>query len=668
MGKTRLAEEFIAHVRAAGGRGIAAGAYEGETGLTYGLFIEVLRAAFWSGEIRPFEQLSPAVLSELGRLLPELAQGQPAPLPLESPGAQARFFAGVADALHTALDGPSPQVLFLDDLHWADEASLDLLAFVVRRLKDWPVMVLAAWRAEDLPAESRARRLLAESQRSGIGSLIHLSPLEAASVCDLVRAVLSSTAGSPQELSQRLYHESEGSPFFLVEYLRLLASGSPDADEEWPLPANVRELLRSRLGALEETAAQVLQSGAVIGRSFDFDILHLASGRSEEETVDALEELEARGLVHETPAADGALAGWRSPVYVFTHDKLRALVYEETSLARRRLLHRRAAEAMIERAHVPIELRSWAGQIAHHARAAGLPSLAAEYYVMAGEYARSLYANRAALDHYQSALALNHPTAREINLAIGELHTLHGEYRAARRCYQTAAALSLPDTVQMAQATHHLGDLCYRQGAWDQAERYYREALRALGNEEEGAAPEDESPEQMARLLADMGKACYHQGRSSEASELAKRALQLAEMCGDLRTQAQVHNLLGMLARSQQRLEDALFHLEHSLDLAGRLDEPEGSIAASNNLALVRAERGEMDEAIVLLLQALQHCRLLGDRHHEAALCNNLADLYHTAGRPEPAMEALKQAVVIFAEIGGQDQQASPQIWKLTEW
>ena len=130
----------------------------------------------------------------------------------------------------------------------------------------------------------------------------------------------------------------------------------------------------------------------------------------------------------------------QQPTYDFYHDKLRALVYEEISLARRRLLHRRVAEALIKRARTSTERGGLAGLIAYHYRMAGQDAAAAEYFTLAGEHARRIYAERRRARVFESALALGHPDVAALHEAIGDLSTLLGEYRAAMQSYETAAA------------------------------------------------------------------------------------------------------------------------------------------------------------------------------------------------------------------------------------
>lgn len=658
IGKTRLAEEFLAHAQAQGGTTITARCYEGETNLAYGLFSEGLRAALSLFDTSTrLAEVPDHWLSEAARLLPELASLRPGlpPAPaLDSPGAQSRFFEGINQLLLALCRGSQPGVILFDDLHWADAASLDLLTYLVRRLRGRPLCLLATWRSESATA-SRLQQLLAEAQRVGATTLLPLPRLSQSAVAELVGSVASgANLAEPERLESRLYQETEGLPFFLVEYLTVLTKETETANGgEWSMPGGVRGLLRSRLAGVSETGWQLLTTAAVIGRSFDFDTLRAASGRSDDEVVTALEAVIEQGLVAEVKGSSE-----RGLTYDFSHEKLRTLVYEEASLTRRRLLHRRVADALISRARGRYDLGALAGQIAYHYRLTGQEGEAAEYFKLAGEHARNLYANAESLAHFRAALALGHPDAAALHEAIGDLHTLLGEYNAALTSYETAAALA--ETEALVRVEHKLGNVHHRRGDWELAESYYQAALAA--QKESGQAGEN------ARLYADWSLTAHHHGQATKALNLAQQAQALAENAGDTQALAQVHNILGILARSQNDSALACRHLEQSLAMAEALGDSSARIAALNNLALAYSASGDIERAIKLTETALALCASQGDRHREAALHNNLADLFHAAGQTEAAMPHLKQAVTIFAEIGAETGAPQPEIWKLVEW
>lgn len=688
IGKTRLAEEFLAYARARGAVALSGRSYEGEADLVYGPFIEALRAALKIPDVaRRLHAIPGHWLVEGARLLPELAAlipGLPAAPPLDGPGAQSRFLEGLAQLLLGVCAGgpglyssssstaertegeapgimPSilPGILFLDDLHWADAATLHLLGYLARRLRGNPLFVLVTWRREGMPADHPLLALIADVQRAGMGHVLALSRLRPNHIADLVQAVGSAGVRLPPGLEERLYQEAEGLPFFVVEYLASLVEGTnAEGNGNWAMPLSVRDLLHMRLAAVKDAGWQLLNTAAVIGRSFDYETLQLASGRSEAETVAGLESLIAQGLILEQEHSGSA-----SPIYDFSHEKLRELVYEETSQARRRLLHRRVAEVLLEEARSQPEVGSLAGQVAHQYQLAGQETLAAEYFIAAGEYARSLFANAEALAHFQAALACGTPKTAELYEAIGDLSTLLADYNAALKSYETAASLCEPEC--LARVEHKLGDLCHRRGEWELAEIHYGAALEIL--------EERNDPAERARLYADWARTAFQRDEPGRALELAQSALDLAQQAGEPRAQAQAHNMLGILARNTLDLEGANRHLEQSLAIAERLGDISARIAALNNLALAYGDQGRTGQAISLAEAALKLCAQQGDRHREAALHNNLADLLYQAGNSAKAMEHLKIAVAIFAEIGEPGANAgpgsvSPEIWKLTEW
>jgi predicted ATPase/DNA-binding SARP family transcriptional activator len=647
IGKTRLAEEFVAHVRERGATAIVARCYAGEKNLAYGPFVEGLSAALGRESGGRLKDLPDVSLQEAARLLPDLSpDSQPAP-PLDTPGARSRFFAEVVRVLLEILDGPPPGVLFFDDLQWADDASLSLLNYLIRRLGDKPLCVLLTWRTEDVPEGHRLRELLAETRRSGAATALTLERLGPESVDELVGNVVPDAA----MLGPRLSDETEGLPLFLAEYLAAVEKGELDpGDDAWTLPGGVQDLLKARLGTVGETAGQILAAAAVVGRSFDFDTVRAASGRGEEETLDALEELISRGLIREVGAAGV------TPSYDFDHDKLRTLVYEETSLARKRLLHRRTAAALSGQTRGR-ESEALAGQIARHHRLAGQDVEAARSFRLAGDYARSLHANTEALSHYEEALALGHPDTATLHEAIGDLRTRTGEYGAALASYEAAASSAGPE--ELAAIEHKIGNVHARRGERDLARLHYESALDEFSRTIREV--------DLARLYADWSLLSHGQDEPEEATAFARRALELAEGTGDTRALAQAHNMLGILAGKSGDQQASLRHLAESLDLAEALGDSDAQVAALNNLALARESGGEPEEALKLAELALKLCVASGDRHREAALHNNLADLFHATGREQESMEHLKRAVELFAEIGERDE-LQPEVWKLVEW
>ncbi len=657
IGKTRLAEEFLAEVRGKGAGTLVARCYEGESHLAYGPLAMALLGTLPRAETAWPARLEAPWMAEIARLLPELAttqsDGEYLP-PIEGPGAQTRFYEALRRALIAACASATQGIFVLDDAQWADGATLTFLAYLVRRLADQPLSVMLLYRTGETGEQPELEHLLDVARKTKRATIIELERLRPKDVRALLAAQFPHE-NAQSDVGKRLYQETEGLPFFLVEYLAAIGNGVLATESDsWSLPGGVRDLLRSHLRVASETGWQVMSAAAVLGRSAPYELLREVSGRSDDETVSAIEELTERDLLREatTESAKATV-----PVYDFSHEKLRALAYEDTSLARRRLLHRRAAESLSIRLAGHRDSAVQASQVARHYLLAGNDAEAARYYRRAGNDARSLFANADALEHLRTALALGHPHAVALHRDIGDLETLLGDYHAALASYEKAAAFCTAH--ELPAIEHRLGNVYARRGEWAAATAHYEAAE---------AASEDAEPDLawQSMLSSDWSLAALRKGEPERARILATQALSLAEQSGDFHALAQAHNILGILMSDE--LAEARAHLEESLEAATQLNAPMIRVAALNNLAHLWQKSGSLTEAIRCAQAALDLCVTLGDRHREAALQNNLADLLHAADRSDEAMVHVRQAVLIYAEIGVEAGTVQPEIWKLSEW
>jgi DNA-binding SARP family transcriptional activator len=663
IGKTRLAEELLAHAAKDGAVVLRTRSYEGEMDLAYGPFAEILRV--WLRKLDADGLLNTIAawsLREASKLVPDVDTQVTAPFdaPLDAQTARTRFFEGVSQVLLTTPPDGSAAVLFFDDVQWADQASLALLAYLARRIRGLPILLLMTARNEQAQAGGLAR-LLSDARRADALSVLQLERLSQLNVDELVIAsatIVDTMRSSPEALkllARRLYTETDGVPLLIHEYLTALRTGTLDpAEPAWDMPDRVHEILKSRSSAVSETAKNALATASAIGRSFDIETLQAAIEWDEETTVTAVDELVAHGLITGT---DQQSVG-ASPSYDFSHDKLRTVVYEDTSLARRRLLHRRIAHTLAARQYAHRDAGAIAAQVAGHFQLAGEDHIAAPFFAKAGEHARSLYANVEALAHFRAALQLGHPDRRTLHEVIGDVQTTLAAYSAALESYELASERA--DEVERARIERKRADIYHRRGEWETAEGALRAAMGLIdetGNEAESA-----------RLRAELGLALHHQGRSDEAMTCARQALELAGVAGDPRALARAHNVFGIVASRQGEFDAACRHLELSAAAAEQGRDREAQVAALNNLAQVHGAAGDLQQAVELSEAALALCATQGDRHHEAALHNNLADLFHESGKPEQALCHIRSAVTIYAEIGVESGSVQPGIWKLTEW
>jgi DNA-binding SARP family transcriptional activator len=655
-GKTALIDEFRASAKAGGATVMHGRCHDGESGLPFALAAGLLRSA---GSASPdlTARLPAHVAAMAGRLAPELGADQAheqAP-PLSSPMALARLYAAIRTAFQLAAGGPGGQagILVVEDVHWADRPSLDLLAYLVRRLAGWPLLLVLSWRPEQAERLRGLQSALAEAIDAGQGQSVAPRLLRADEVAEVLRR-----AGLPQPDATRMLAETRGLPMLVREYAEALRAagsrnGEPRSDlEGWSPPESVRGMLSRRLRSAGEPAAQMLSTAAVLGSGCDADLLRAVSGRGDAETVEALDEAVARFLLIETPPAGGRGA----LCYDFPYEALRRVAYESASLARRRLLHGRAADALSARyERDPQSAR--AAVIAGHLQRAGRDAEAANWWWRAAARARELYAHAEAHAHLRQALALGYPQVAGC-IAVGDGLTVLGRYREALAEYETAAAGSDTDNATSAVIEHKLAEVHHRLGDWALADAHLAAAADLLVPDDLGG---------LARVDADRAVVAYRMGDHDEAARRGRAALDAATRAADPAAIAQARNVLGMLAAADGDHEAAEEHLRGSMAQAQGLQDPGAATAALNNLARLLADTGRAGEALACAEEALTLGSELGDQHRVAALHTNLADLLHASGQQAEALGHLKEAARRFAALdaGGPPR---PEIWMLVEW
>ena len=642
IGKSRLAQAIAEQARSVGAAVLWTSAYAAERRIAYGPIVGALEQALADDDQAiQVRALGDETTVELGRIVPGLA-GPNARRAVEVADAstvQARLLAAIADALTAALAGPTPGVLVIDDVQWADGGTIAALAYLLRRLAGRPLLVVLAWRDEDLAGDARLLAELADD-RAG-DALFQLGRLTRDDVETFVRDAGTSPAWS----TDALWDASEGLPLYLASALATVPD--PDGTGTATLPSGVRAVLSERLAGLEGVAAQILAAAAAIGRAFEVHTLRHASGRTEDELLDALDVLVARGLIRESGETDG------QPAYDFTHGALRDLAEESTSLARRRLLHRRIAEALrLDATGTARDDPGRLARIARHEREAGRDAEAAAAFADAGDAATRVYANREAIDAYEAALALGHPDPAELHVRVGDLRTRVGDYAAATRAYEAAAALADPAAlprVEAALARTHL-----RAGDLAAAEAHLDAALSGSSD-----------PAWRAACLADRAVIRRRAGDGDGAARAAAEAAAEAEVAGDRQAIGAARRMAGLVALDAGDAATAVAHLEAALEASGDDADPSATIAALTGLALASAAAGDLDSALERGRQAVDACRRIGDRHLEAAVENHLADMLHDAGRDDETMEHLRRSVEAFSEFDGDPADPDPGVWML---
>lgn len=602
MGKTRLLDEFSIWVGKGGGWILSAGASRTEMSLPFGLvgqLVAPLLKMVGAGSVVP-----DWVVGELARIDPRIAPG--AATESDRFG-QLRLFEAFHELLMLAAI-ERPLLLAVDDVQWADSSSASLLSFLSRRLEGLRVLMVLAGDSSEF-FEPAIEELLGQ-----VSAVIPLDSLTADSLVGRTGNI---------ETAEAIVAATGGVPLLVLEALDGDGSGARE----------VARYVDERLREASNLGRQLLAATAVLGSGADSSLLREVSGRTELEVVDGIEELLAAGLLME---AKGAAA------YAFTFDALSLRIYESTSLARKRLLHRRAAEALSARPWADSDARL-AATIAAQYQGAGSPE-AARWFKTAGDLSLQVYAHAAARRFYQDAIGVGGDESGVLHLAMAEAAIAHGDYPAAKRELSVASLQATGETLALVE--HRLGEVHRLLGRFDMASESFARARR-------------DHP-RPAVLLGDWALLHHRRGEVAEARQKAGESLELAADGGP-RQMAQSLNVAAIVATDAA---DAINALDRALDLAG--EDEMVRMAALNNKAHWLNLEGRSEAAIRLLDDAIAVASRTGHRHREAALHNHLADVHHRAGDDGRAREALERAVVLFADVDAGTWE--PELWLLRHW
>ena len=643
-GKTRLVAELSARASRVNTSAFVVRAHQGEANLPFtvltDLLVQVLRR-------RPaiVESVPAHVALEIARLVPGFVSGAPdSTEAVTSSAGLTRLFSAVATILVAASpeSGP-PSVFVIDDTHWADDATLSVLSYLINRLSELPIRFALTWAPENAGRLASLRATVADAVTEGVASVIPIEPFGLPEITALL------ASSSTQLDSARLLSETRGLPLLVLEYIRAAQDGTVDSP-----PAGVRDLLESRIDAVQETTVQVVSAAAVLQGRFDADLIRSVSGRSDAETSDALDEAIRYRLLEESSAGAEGVA------YDFPFEALRRVVFERTTFARRRLLHGRAADALSRRYERESASGVSAAVVAHHFEHSGRDADAAAWWWRAAARSRALYAHEQAYSDLARALALGYSPA-DVWASTGDVLVALGRYTEAIGAYESAAGLA-SDASFIAGVEHKLAEVHHRLGDWAVADDHLRAALELLSED----APVDSGP-LLARISADRALLAYRRGDVAAARELASGAVAMAEPVHDAMATAQALDVLGMVSASTGDLDAAESSLRGSIEQALTLPDSGVAVAALNNLARVLADLGRRDEALETAHEALRLGAERADQHRLAALHTNLADLLHAAGDEDAALEHLKEAARLFAAVdtGGEPR---AEVWTLVEW
>ena len=606
VGKTSLVTGFAASAQAA----VLAGACVPVAGepLPLAALSQALRTGSGHGVVRQELERSP----ELARLLPGADEDDAAPAP-----APIRLFQAVL-GLVDRMSAAGPVLLLVEDLQWADRATLDLLSFLATNLRDERVLLVLTYRDEAAGDGGPLTRWLAEIGRSRSTRRLHLGRLDREQTGALVRA-LTGGRPTPAQLSATL-ERSAGNPLFVEQ---LVLAG----DRPGPLPETLRELLRGRLDSLPAETHRVLRAAAVIGRAASVPLLARTLAVEDWDVEERLRPALAARVVE--VRADDSIG--------FHHPAFREVAYAELLPGERARLHRAAAEAL---AHEPDPLV--AGEVARHWHRAGDSGRAFSASVAAGASYERLFAFADAHASYALALELLDAAPADADRChllarAAETVSLAGNPAEAVRLIRLALD-STEDPTQRAALLERLGSFHYLAGDGTAAGVAFRQALELL--------PAGETSLIAAQVYAALGLMAAAWSRFDEAEQACVEALRISRAVGARREEGRTLNAMGLVAAGRGDTSRGVSLLREALSLAREVEDAYDIGTAYVHLSHVLGIGGRLDEAFELchegdtVLGRFGQSRLSGT----LLLCNT-SDALIKAGRLDEAGELVASAL-----------------------
>jgi tetratricopeptide (TPR) repeat protein len=680
IGKSRLMRELADYSAARSLCTLSTNCYEIERAMAYQPVIDLVAKALDLASSDTLHKLAPVSLAEIAALVPAVAERVAVPsLSADFPEArQARLFGAVLQ-LFAALAAGRQLVVMIDDIQWADDASVQFVHYFARRAASRPLLLVCAYRAEELETEERLATLVESLRRESHARHVPLARLQLADTEALLQRLDHPALKAPG-LAARLHRETDGNAFFLTSMLHALTEGESAAAPagELPLPEALRASVRARIGHVPAQARTALDIAAVLGRRFDFETLAAVSREPEETLLAALEALVKRRLLREEPE-DG--------YYDFSHDKVREVVYREIGAARRVSLHREVAQALESRSEGDPRERD--ARLAEHYERGHAWKKALQYLVLAAERSQKLFALRDALHWLDRAVALAeaHPGATDLDLyarrgaARAQAGQTDGAVADIRRVIEAARARGERERAR--DAVIQLGMAYRRADDYEQATQCLTQALaesRAMHDERHAAdtlyhlgtvawsnsrnreaiAFHQEAVEICERLgLTDLvavqayhgrGEAHYNNLEPKAAIACYERSLELARGIGDKSYESENLMMVGYACTGYMGLADyvrAEASFQAALEIARKADLQWHMGPTLLGLDHVRGCTGSGEEALAGMLKTLRWLESLKQPRYQLIAYDLISHLLLELGRNREAAEHCERALAL---------------------
>ena len=665
VGKTRLMRELAVYARSKAGVVLSGRATE--EGPPYGPWVELAREYVGQASGELLRRMLGPIVSEFARLVPDIAAKLgtiPPSKPLDPQQDRIRLYEAMTQFL-IAICKDSPLLLLLDDMHRADQTSVDLLKYFVRSSSNNRVLTVCSYRTEDLEPNSSLERTLMDLNKERLLETITVKNLSKDDTSNLITQIFGEPKVST-DFADIIYEHTGGNPFFVEEVLRSLVEDGTifrtekgwdrKSIQELTVPKSVKATLRSRLAKLEPDSLNILVWAAVAGEEFDFEVVREAAQLDEDALLQRLEKIFSAGLVGEVSHQKG--------VFRFADNRIRELLLGDLIQVRRARYHLKVAEA-IEKMYAK-NIDRYAKILAYHFTEASDIPRATKYSIMAGDKSRAMYAYEPAANEYKRALdliELEEGSEQEKALTLeklGECYAGIGQLENATQCYEQALAIfeKSHDNKACARACQGLATAILSvkaEAGAQEATLVVKRGLKYIEGEPESA--------EAATIYCQLAWNHGLMDQYDEANAWAEKAIQVGKSTNNSEAVAGALMVQAAYLTDTGKIDDGLRLWQQAFELSLKHEDYSTARLAVFNLSIYTYPR-DLSKARELALRSLDLAKRMNFILGEARSCWILAVIDWFRGDWAAATEQIQKASTLIERLGGASSVAETEAWK----
>ncbi|MGM0510947.1 MAG: tetratricopeptide repeat protein, partial [Thermoplasmatota archaeon] len=534
-------------------------------------------------------------------------------------------------------------IFFLDNLQWADDSSLSLFHYISRNTLSDSIFLIGAYRPENIVSTKEGvthplSKTLQYMNRENLYEEISLSRLDDEDIEELIDTIVD-TRDLSSDFINRIYENSEGNPFYVIESMKLLRSkGYFEGEEEikekigfTDIPSEIEDVVLNRLSDLSDEDMCILEAASVIGNEFTSDILDELVDVNKLALLRALNKIEKKyQLIH----SEGGK-------YRFDHNMVRETIYNGLTEETRRKYHLSVAEKYAEK--YGDDLDEVIEKVAHHYLMSE-DERAGKYLLGAAEKSKEKYANEEAKRFYKNALEFvkDEEDLLKVYEGYGEVLSLTGNYQEGISNYKKAIGFT-DDNKRKAALYRKISSDHENIGEYEKSLEVCSKSLELL---------EDENSPEYAKLLNTIGWIEIRRGNYDEATEKFNQAYEVVGESGHKEQRGMLKHSIGTVQYLKGEYDEAIRNLEYAIELNEEQDKIDNVGSSYNNLGLVFWRKGETDRSLESHEKSLEIRKKIGDERGIAMTFDNIGNVYHDMGEMERALEYHKKGLKRRRKIG----------------